>query len=249
MTLRELLEELRSQILRDTSSAVGAAASEGALHSDESLINYIRDAEVKFAIRTACLRDSRTDSVCLITLVEGQSEYDVSKRIINVFGARYDGRINLGPIGFTNEITPRANLSPSVPTQYSTTPGEPRFFYTDSGSGVIGVVPAPGPEHAGKTIRLTVTRKPLVPLTKSNLSAEPEIPEEYHLDLLGWAAFLALSNNDSEINGDPANISIIMARNNVHKKRFNDAVDECKTQIKNASAGTVSFATPGANWR
>jgi len=248
MILRELLAELRHTILRDFSSAVDASPSEGANFDDNTLVRYIREAELRFATKTRCLRDSTTPAVCQITLVAGQAEYALDSRVMTVHYARYDGRINLGPIGYTNEFTPRGDLAPSAPTAYASTQGEPRFFYTDSGTGKIGFYPAPSTQDAGKIVTLTVTRKPLVPLSTQNLDQSPEIPEEYHLDLLGWAAWKLMSTDDTEYNGDPNSISVIMARQNMFKKQFNDAVDECKTQVRRLTQRPVAFATPGANW-
>ena len=85
MKLRELLSELRRNILRDASTATSGNVADGALWDDETLILYIRDAEEKFAAGTLCLRDSRTPALTQIALESGVSEYPVDKRVIAVY--------------------------------------------------------------------------------------------------------------------------------------------------------------------
>lgn len=41
-------------------------------------------------------------------------------------------------------------------------------------------------------------RGPLRPLTTDDLEASPEVPDDYHLGLLDWAAYRALRNIDSD---------------------------------------------------
>ena len=47
-------------------------------------------------------------------------------------------------------------------------------------------------------MRLRVVRKPIDELTVNSLSAELEIPREHHLELLDWAAYLALRIVDDD---------------------------------------------------
>ena len=86
-----------------------------------------------------------------------------------------------------------------------------------------------------------------VPAEVDALDAEPEVPDEYHLDLLEWATWRALRNHDADIDGDPANISIVMARSSSHKKRFDEAVAECKRKNKYMNTQHVEFGVR-ANW-
>ena len=99
----------------------------------------------------------------------------------------------------------------------------------------------------GKLLRLQVARRPVNPLNRNALDAEPEVPDEYHLDLLEWATWRALRNHDADIDGDPANISIVMARSSSHKKRFDEAVAECKRKNKYMNTQHVEFGVR-ANW-
>ena len=247
MKLRELLSELRRNILRDASTATSGNVADGALWDDETLILYIRDAEEKFAAGTLCLRDSRTPALTQIALEAGVSEYPVDKRVIAVYAVQYDGKINLGKTTHGSRFGANADITPNAPTGEPQGTGEPRLYYTDRDSGYIGVYPIPTAEHAGKLLRLQVARRPVNPLNRNVLDAEPEVPDEYHLDLLEWATWRALRNHDADIDGDPANISIVMARSSSHKKRFDEAVAECKRKNKYMNTQHVEFGVR-ANW-
>ncbi|MNX63515.1 hypothetical protein D3C86_945160 [compost metagenome] len=118
------------------------------------------------------------------------------------------------------------------------------MFYTDRENNSLGLAPVP---TEAATLHLQVLRRPLVPLSLNDLDAAPEIPEEYHLDLLEWAAWRALRNHDADLDGDANNIGIVMARSSAHKKRFEDAVAECKRRMKYHNTQHVAFGV-NANW-
>lgn len=247
MILRDLLAELRQNILRDVSTIVTGLAQADFLWTDEALIRYIRDAEEKFAAQTLCLRDSKTAAVANITLVAGQNEYDLDPRVISVYNARYGSTIRLGRSSFATLFGAKGDITPNAAYYEPNSTGQPRLYYTDGDTGSIGFYPTPTTAEAGQVIRLWTARRPLVPLSKNNLDAEPEIPGEYHLDLLEWAAWRALRNHDADIDGDPNNIAIVMARANSHRNRFNEAVLECKREIKYLQTQHVEFGV-NTNW-
>lgn len=245
MTLGELLAELRQNILRDVSTLVDGP-DDGDLYTDESLILYIRDAQEKFVTGTLCLRDSITPALTNIALVEGQADYALDRRVISVYLGKYK-TLRLGRSSYSSLFGAGNHITPNSAQYEPQGVGEPRLFYTDKDTSMIGVYPTPGSEQAGDIVRLQVARRPLVPLTKTDLDAEPEIPEEYHLDLLEWATWRALRNHDADIDGNPDNIAIVMARASAHKKRFEDAVAECKRKLKYLTTQHVEFGV-GPNW-
>ena len=248
MNLRDLLTELRKNILRDISTAVDGRVSDGALWDDDSLILYIRDAEEKFATGTLCLRDSINAEVAKVQIIAGETDYKLDRRVIAVYSAQFDGRINIGRTTYSTRYGSVPDVTPTGASYESQETGDPRLFYTDKDSGYVGFFPTPSADAAGKDVRLQVARLPLNPLTRNDLNAEPEIPQEYHLDLLEWATWRALRNHDADIDGDPANIQIVMARASQHKKRFDDAVAECKRKIKYLTTQHTAFGV-NANWR
>jgi len=92
-------------------------------------------------------------------------------------------------------------------------PGKPLVFATDDyttadAEGSIGVVsmrlyPIPSAPWANSVIQMRVARYPKEDLTERNLQVVPEIPRDWHLNSLDWAAYLALRIVDHEL-GDPA---------------------------------------------
>lgn len=246
MILRDLLAELRENILRDTSTALVSPNSDS-LWSDEALVRYIRDAEDKFAAGTLCLRDATTPALCQLTLVAGQADYPLDRRVLAVYAARH-GDTHLGKSGYASRFGGQGDLSPAFARSEPGDVGLPTLFYTDRETASLGVYPTPDATAAATPLRLQVARLPLTPLSTSDLDAEPEIPAEYHLDLLEWAAWRALRNHDADVDGEPGNLSIVMARTSAHKKRFEDAVAECKRRFKYLNTQHVTFNVRGNNW-
>lgn len=247
MNLRDLLGELRRNILRDASTAANGREVDDSIWTDDALLLYIRDAEEKFASQTLCLRDSRTAAIANITLVADQEEYALDRRTISVLGAQLDGRMVLGRANWGTRFGADSQMTPNTSYQVPRETGEPRIYYTDRDTGFLGVYPIPSAGAAGKVIRLQVARRPLVPLTKNNLDAEPEIPEQWHLDLVEWAAWRAMRNHDPDLDNDVSAIALVRSRFEQHRTRFEAAVAECKRDMKYLNVQQVEFG-PRANW-
>ena len=62
----------------------------------------------------------------------------------------------------------------------------------------LKVHPAPTATEAGDIIYLRVIRMPIERLSKARQKVAPEVPEEHHLELLDWAAYLALRVQDQD---------------------------------------------------
>lgn len=245
MTLRELLDELRTNILRDISSAADGRVKDGATWTDAALLRYIRDAEAKFVSQTLCLRDSRTPEITQITLIAGQSEYDIDLRVVSILAAQLDSRVVLGRTTWAGRFGADPSLSPNTSYTAPGESGQPRIYYTDRDSKAIGFYPEPSASNAGKVVRLQVARMPLAPL--SGMDDVSEIPEQYHLDLVEWAAWRALRNHDPDIDGANEVLALLRARTEQHRTRFEAAVAECKREFKYLNVQQVDFA-PRANW-
>lgn len=241
MNLEELLEELRENVLHDVSDAVVSDAGDYLL-SDKTLIRYINDAEVQFAKQTLCLRDESTPEVCHVQLVAGQTEYELDQRVLALFGARVGNR-QLHRTTYSSMVQRRGDVSfsPSIETWGHNHAG-PELFYSDRESAHLGVYPAPSQSFIGATgglLVLRVARKPLTPLVATNMKAEPEIKEEYHLDMLEWAAWRALRNSDHDVEN--------LAKASAHKKRFLDATNELELQAKRLLMQEIQFGL-STNW-
>ena len=202
MNLGELLEELRENILHDRSDQIAGDSDQ--LWSDKTLVRYIDQAERKFARESLILRDGRTPEVTRLQTRMLQREYPLHPSVIAVISARCNhDRADLARAGHSSFDTYH------VPDTYffdpsslsSLPPGKMVAFDTDEGLGddgegslssmIFRVYPSPDGVHA-QEIRLRVLRLPVNRLTLDNLDASPEVPEDHHLDILDWAAYLAL---------------------------------------------------------
>lgn len=114
-------------------------------------------------------------------------------------------------------------LPPNKPLAYDTDE-----FTTANTSGSVGIInlrlyPKPSPDYGNCVVQMRVARLPQNHLKPDDLDASPEIPEEYHLYLLDWAAYLALRIVDHEL-GDPIRAAEF-------KKNFEDECDEARREM------------------
>lgn len=230
MTLTGLIEELRSNILRDVSDAVSADELDH-LWSDQSLTNYINDAYFRFCQRTQYIQDASTQAVCEITLVAGQVDYPLHEAIIQVLSVEY-GNVIL-PLRSANEYMGRpADTVGRSPVRRC----DPPYLsgaVPDYEIGTLRVLGTPLAEHDGQTLQLRVTRYPLTRLSLDDAETQLEIPERFHLDMLEWAAFRALRNHDPD--GEA------MAKASAHSTRFERAIQEVRAERRARTMTRIGF--------
>lgn len=209
MNLGELLQYLREAILNDRSDRVSGSADY--LWTDATLVTNINEAQTRFCRRGLILRDGTTDEVTLVTLRTGVTEYPLHESILGVLSAkRTDQLADLTRVGHS-VLAGYRNLSNSWvdPTDmFALAPGVTIAYSTDEALSdsnadsfiqpVLRVYPIPSTEQDGQTIRLRVVRKPLERFTVAAKSARPEIPEDYHIAMLDWAAHLSLRIVDDD---------------------------------------------------
>lgn len=209
LTLGDLLELTREAILNDRTDRVSGTSDY--LWTDKTLITFINEAQRRFAVKGLILRDATTDAATLITLVTGQANYPLHPAVIAVLSAKNPAQTaDLTRVGHPVLAAYRAptdqwvdpgfwqGLPPGPTLAYSTDEG-----LSDDASGrfeqiSLRVHPVPRAEENGLTLRLRVVRKPLVTLTDADLDAEPEIPEDHHIEMLDYAAYLALRIVDDD---------------------------------------------------
>lgn len=231
MNLGKMLRMLREDILHDRSDQVSGASDK--LWSDTTLIDYLDEAQRRFARKSVCIRDG-SSSFCTIKTVTGQKEYPLDPSIFGVVSAKFEGNgtwdYTQDPAVYSGTVYPdHADLARAghfqldgytVPDRYflnplelsRLNPGKPMAFatdeYTSAGpKGSRGVMnlrlyPIITPQFSGSSVYLRVVRMPTVRFTSENLDVESEVPEEYHMYLLEYAAYLALRIVDHEL-GDP----------------------------------------------
>lgn len=202
MKLSEMVAELRENILHDRSDRTDG--DEDRLWSTPTLVRYINDACRRFARLTFVLQDNRSE-VTRVVLQAGVTEYPLHPAVLAVRSARVQGAAaDLKRVGHSVLDRYRAPEQPSWdPSALLMLPeGPPVAFATDEALGeddndvpatvVLRVYPTPTAAEAGTVVQMRLTRLPLESLSADHLNEEPEIPAEYHLDVLDWAAYLAL---------------------------------------------------------
>jgi hypothetical protein len=232
MTLQDLLDEMRDNMLYDRGTSTGANDK---LWSNATLVRYINEAHKRFARKSFVIRDATTPEVVNVTLVEGTDTYTLHDSIMSVISAKISGRqVDLVRVGhsvlgsYRNPSTMMwdnsyLELQPGSPLAYST---DEQISSDDEGatsSVSLRIFPVPDATAAGTLIKLRVVRKPLDELTLSNLGAIPEIPSDHHIEMLDWAAYLALRIADVDA-GNPA-------RAEMYRQSFEKHVDEAKNLV------------------
>jgi hypothetical protein len=171
MNLEELVEHVREYYLRDTETPYLWPAKE--------LVRYFNDAERIFARRTHCIVDGTSELTLLTTNVQND-RYSLDPRTIYVYEVydTYGRRLTR----WSRQSRPK-----------SIHKGRPLSFTQDTGIASIRFSPAPDGEYE---FSMLVARLPLKDMCETY--DVPEIPEEYHLALCDYVAYMAVRNNDTE---------------------------------------------------
>lgn len=235
MNLRDKLSELRNNMLRDRSALI--AGPTDTLWDDETLLRYIKDAERRFARQALVIRDSTTAQYTQVKLKTGVSIYPLNKLVLGVLSARYNtDTTDLARTGhsilYQNSNSEFLTFDPS--TASTLTPGRPLTYNTDetlvyanSGAVAINVYPPPSATENDKLVYLRVFRLPNTTYSTAALKKLDEcgeIPEDYELGVLSWAAYLAQRNYDAD------GASLTTAES--HKTRFDDTVKEALKETR-----------------
>lgn len=221
MNLGALLDELRAGILHDYSDQISGASDY--LWSDTRLVRYIDEAQQRFARQALVIRDGALKisgataaygtltPVTQVTLATGVGIYALDPVVIAVISAQLTGDTGdlarAGHSAFQQYSTPDPYFFD--PAQLaSLPPGKPVAFGTDEfmnadPEGTLSVInfrvfPVPSSAYNAQKINLRVIRLPLVRFQLQDLDAEPEVPEHHHMDMLDWAAYLALRIVDTD---------------------------------------------------
>lgn len=254
MNLGELLQLLRESILNDRSDRTSGSADY--LWTDTTLVTFINESQRRFATQGLVLRDGTTDEVTKITLVEGQSTYVLHDSIIAVISAKMTTQdADLSRVGHSSLAAYRAPTENWIdPTAFQGLPAGATLAYsTDEGLQAVEsdslsqialrVHPTPGADQDGTFLRLRVVRKPLDKFVVGSLSAVPEIPEDHHIEMLDWAAYLALRIVDDDA-GAPKRAADF-------KATFEQSVREARVLVlrKLFAPTEWGFGRGGFSWR
>lgn len=246
MKLEDALRELREGILRDASSI----KSGGVDHywSDDSLVSYINEAHSRFSRFSLCIRDDETPEVTQVTLASGVQSYTLHPSVLMILSARHqDDQQDLVRITH-NRVSNTANYNTDDwDFAAVVAAGKPTRFDTDEGLDPstnqaikMRMVGTPDATQDGKIVYLRVIRKAMRKLTLDDLEASFETPEDYDLDVLEWAAYRALRNWDLDAQD--------RAKAEQHKKRFEEAIAECRKEALRRFWQPVKWAFGGAGF-
>lgn len=204
MNLSELLTELRENILYDRSDRV--AGTPDYLWSDATLIRYINEAQNRFARHGLVIRDGTSQEATEVIIEAGVTEYPLHSSVLAVISAKMPAP-DIADLARAGHSAFQTYRQPDPyffnPADLSTMPpGKPLAFGTDEylspddydaiSVTTLRLYPEPTAEYAGQILKLRVVRLPLNKLSTTCGLDNPEIPAEHHLEMLDWAAYLAL---------------------------------------------------------
>ena len=234
MILDDLLTELRENILHDRSDRVSGETDR--LWSDATLVRYINEAQRRFARLAMVIRDGTSPDVTQVTLQTGVTTYTLHESVLALLSVKLQGDrgdlARAGHAGFDTYRQPDTYYFDPAQV-YQLPPGKPLAYSTDEtigednegsmGAMVLRVYPEPTATYNGQKLYMRVIRLPVETLTLSNLKAVPELPEDHHLEMLDWAAYLALRIVDVDA-GMPSRAAEFRASFDASVKQARDAM-------------------------
>ena len=204
MLLTGLIQILRRQYLDDV--------AEPYLWDDDELVSDISQAQNEVCERANLIIDESTPSICQIPIQVGIIGYSLSDKVLLVrrcsFGTSADHAYPL-------EQQTRSRLDQTHPG-WGKRPGQPMAYICEDNGEITIVPPAIGTygtsgalstSGTAGTAFLQVSRYPINDLALKSTAGSgtagygityPEVPNQYHVKMLSWAAHLAFLKNDSE---------------------------------------------------
>ena len=248
MRTSELLAELRCHMLRDVSDQVAGASDY--LWSDIGLIRYINEGQYRFARQTKCIRDATTPGICQFTTVDSQPFYTLDPHVISVLSVRMTGdTADMARAGHADLDTYRqpdtyffdpsqlSSMPPGKPVAWTTDESVVQDTYGACTAIQLRLYPIPLTPYSGIVGNMRVARVPLTLLSLSVPDGVPEIPEAHHMDILNWAAYLALRGVDLDVAGGGA-----WDRAKEFRAAFDDAVNDMKRDAQSKMFRPLQWA-------
>lgn len=208
MKLSEMLEYTASEYLDDRQVLVDGDNDD--LWSDSFLVKQFNQAQRILARRAWCIIEYGVAPAGTIVLRTGVTLYPVHKSVLKVFDLTPSTQAY--PIGRTEDLVLRSvsGSASEVLTAFETgeaaaregtaLTGAPTAAASDAGTRMVRVYPTPTSTENGVVVAMKIARLPIEWLTLEDTEAEPEVPEEWHLDICEYAAgkALTLPNSDGD---------------------------------------------------
>lgn len=157
------------------------------LWDDTDANGFLNEAVTEVAIRTRCFRDETTPSICSIPIVAGQTRYVLDPRVLEVLFAKIDGkRHDLDRCADTNF---RGYRGVGMPSAFAVVLEAPNL--------VLILDRPPQADPPVGNLDLVVFRKALNVMEDDG--DECELPDEYQIPMLHWAAALSWSTPNSDM--------------------------------------------------
>ena len=191
-------------------------------------MRYMNEAYNLFARRSMTIIDRRTPTITQFILREGVENYNLHPSIIEVLSARVEGddtdlyRAGHGILDSRSTSAEDFHFGYRPSARQIVTPLT--AFTTDEGMSTIRVYGTPTSDYNGRKVNLRVARMPTQALSLDNTGYVPEVPDQYHLAMLDWAAYLALSNHDADAEN--------MTRAALRRKSFDDTIEQALLDVR-----------------
>lgn len=182
MYRQEFIRALREDYLDDVTDNPDQS-DEDYRWSTGFLTRAIATSEFEACRRADLIHDTTTPAVCNITLVAGTCLHALHSKITVLDKVIYDG-------AEIPKVT-EAGLEANYGEDWRDDTGAPTSFLVLGRK--IRLYPIPTATEADDTVSLEVYRLPMARFTNT-----PEIPEEYHMDLCEYAAYLAYRRGDED---------------------------------------------------
>ena len=180
MLLSEIIDETRD-ILDDSVPPY--------LWSDKFLAICANRAINDLCIKARVITDSTTTDICSISVVSGTKDYLYDSRIIEI------SRAKLSSQSYALRKRSVYYLDNHKRGWESDSDGIPTIYLTDKTTGYITLHPTP---NTTDTLLLRVARLPLLTLSDEDMTVTPEIPAQYHEDIIDGILGYAYSKQDTE---------------------------------------------------
>lgn len=192
MNLENLIKHLRESILDDTGGTgvvwqdidEDSDASDQLRWSNEELTRAINEAFLQAHRRSLLIKES--SPTFDITVTTGNPTYALDPRIIRIKGAKL--------VSTGNQLTKAEVEEVWDQKDWDTQENTPTHYIVDYNSSSFTLYPIP---IVDDTVKLLYYRSELTPLSWSNPTGTPEIPERYQIPALHYAAFMCFNKDEA----------------------------------------------------
>ena len=176
------------------------------LYSQADVFRWATEAEIEACTRAKLIYDT-TSPFLSISVVAGQADYTLDARIDRIDDASFT------PTGTPRKLGLRLEGADFIRSQSDWRNRTGRPDIAARNRRVLTLWPTP--TETG-IVRLAVYRFPLYAIETG--ADEPEIPVEFHHDLVWWMLYLAYTSNDDEVQ----NSAEAMSAQSMFERRFGE---------------------------